>query len=152
MPEVSSTAFLKMADHESGGGSCVTSWCLSVRLPCREDLTGWRDEASYSSDDEIPHVQLSSALAAQSPAGVTVMAENALTLKPLLTSAEQAPLGDAATPAAHLGRDRQPRAALRVPGQPHRASTASQQPKLCRWKVRLLPASMYSLNSLRQIS
>ena len=118
MPEVSSTAFLKMADHESGGGGCVTSWCLSVRLPCREDLTGWRDEASYSSDDEIPHVQLSSALAAQSPAGVTVMAENALTLKPLLTPAEQAPLGALPPLLPTLAETGSPERPCKCPGSP----------------------------------
>lgn len=54
---------------------------------CREDLTGWRDEASCSSDDEIPHVKLSSPLPSEGSAGNLLQAENALSLKPLLTSA-----------------------------------------------------------------
>ena len=59
-------------------------------LQSREDLTGWQDETSCSSDDELPHVKLSSAMANQgSQAGGLIHAENALTLKPLLTSAEQ---------------------------------------------------------------
>ena len=65
---------------------------LSAASCCREDLTGWQDETSCSSDDEIPHVRLSSALAehaASAAAGGLMQAENALSLKPLLTSGDR---------------------------------------------------------------
>ena len=61
--------------------------CSKPALRCREDLTGWQDEASCSSDDETPQARLSSALSGQ--VAQVLQAENALSLKPLLASAER---------------------------------------------------------------
>ena len=69
---------------------------------CREDLTGWQDEASCSSDDEIAQPRLPSALSGQ--AAQVVQAGNALSLKPLLTSVERRNSGHLPPLPPSLGR------------------------------------------------
>ena len=65
-------------------------------------MTGWQDEASCSSDDEVPQPHLSSVLSGQ--AAQVLQAENALSLKPLLTSVERRGSGQLPPLPPKLGR------------------------------------------------
>lgn len=65
-------------------------------------MTGWQDEASCSSDDETPQARPPSALSGQ--AAQVLQAENALSLKPLLASAERRNSGHLPPLPPSLGR------------------------------------------------
>ena len=75
---------------------------VEYALCCREDLTGWQDEASCSSDDELPQPRLSGALSGQ--AAQVLQAENALSLKPLLMPVERRSSGQLPPLPPSLGR------------------------------------------------